>query len=46
MNYAWENGCDMVVMGVYSYTSRGGSNIGSVAKQLLEHMTLPVLFSH
>lgn len=46
MNYAWENGCDLIVMGVYSYTSRGAHNIGSVAKQLLEHMTLPVLFSH
>lgn len=46
MNYAWENGCDMIVMGVYSYTSRGVTTIGSVAKQLLEHMTLPVLFSH
>jgi len=46
MNYAWENGCDLIVMGVYSYTSRGASSIGSVAKQLLEHMTLPVLFSH
>lgn len=46
MNYAWENGCDLIVMGVYSYTSRGASSIGSVARQLLEHMTLPVLFSH
>lgn len=46
MNYAWENGCDLIVMGVYAYTSRGTNNIGSVAKQLLEHMTLPVLFSH
>jgi nucleotide-binding universal stress UspA family protein len=46
MNYAWENGCDLIVMGVYSYSSRGSNSIGSVAKQLLEHMTLPVLFSH
>jgi nucleotide-binding universal stress UspA family protein len=46
MNYAWENGCDLLVMGAYAHRSRGSFSVGSAALQLLEHMTLPVLFSH
>ncbi len=46
MNYAWENGCDLIVMGAYSQNPRGTHNIGPVAEYLLEHMTLPILFSH
>lgn len=46
MNYAWENGCDMIVMGAYSNSSRGTVNLGAVADQMLDHMTLPVLMSY
>ncbi len=46
MNYAWENGCDLIVLGAYAHSSRGTLNLGPVAKDLLEKMTLPVLMSH
>lgn len=46
MNYAWENGCDLVVMGAYSNSSRGTVNLGAVADQILDHMTLPVMMSY
>jgi len=46
MNYAWENGCDLIVMGAYSNSSRGTVNLGAVADQMLDHMTLPVLMAY
>lgn len=46
MNFAWENGCDLIVMGVYAQTSRGKLDLGPVAKGFLENMTLSVLMSH
>ena len=45
MNYAWENGCDLIVSGAYAHTFRGTPNLGLVARHLLEKMTLPVLMS-
>lgn len=46
MNYAWENGCDLIVMGAYSNSTRGTVNLGAVADQMLDHMTLPVLMTY
>lgn len=46
MNYAWEHGCDLLVMGVYAQTFRGTLTIGPVAKLFFEQMTLPVLMSN
>jgi nucleotide-binding universal stress UspA family protein len=46
MNYAWENGCDLVVMGAFSSTKRGTVTLGPVASEMLDHMTLPVLLSN
>lgn len=46
MNYAWENGCDLIVMGAYSNATRGTINLGAVADQMLDHMTLPVLMTY
>ena len=46
MTYAWENSCDLIVMGVYAQKSRGGYDLGPVAKDFLNNMTLPVLMSH
>ncbi len=46
MNYGWENGCDLIVTGAVFIFSRSRVKMGPVAKYLLEHMTLPVLFSH
>jgi nucleotide-binding universal stress UspA family protein len=46
MNYAWENSCDLIVMGVYAQISRGKCDLGPVARDFFDHMTLPVLMSH
>ena len=46
MNYAWEHGCYLLVMGVYAQTFRGTPTIGPVARRFFEHMTLPVLMSN
>jgi nucleotide-binding universal stress UspA family protein len=46
MNYAWENGCDMAVMGAYSSSGLGTGKLGVVADQMLDHMTLPVLMAN
>ena len=46
MNYAWENGCDLVAMGAYSSSKRGTVYLGPVANQMLDHMTLPVLMAN
>lgn len=46
LNHAWEEGCDLLVMGAYAPTSRGALALGSVARHVLRHMTLPVLMSH
>lgn len=46
MNYAWENSCDLIVMGVYAKKSRGKYDLGPVAKDFFNYMTLPVLMSN
>ena len=46
LNRAWEEGCELLVMGVYTHTTRGTLALGPVAKHVLRHMTVPVLMSH
>lgn len=46
MNYAWEHGCYLLVMGVPAQTAHGTTAIGPVARAFFEHMTLPVLMSN
>ena len=46
MTYAWENSCDLIVMGVYAQISRGKYDLGPVAKDFFNSMTLPVLMAH
>ncbi len=46
LNQAWEEGCDLLVMGAYTHTPRGTLALGSVARHVLKHMTMPVLMSH
>lgn len=46
MNFAWDKGCDLLVVGVYAHTSGRTLKLGPVARQLLTDMTLPVLISH
>ena len=45
LNQSWENGCDLLVMGAYTHSPRGFV-LGTIAKDILRHMTLPVLMSH
>ena len=46
MNFAWDKGCDLLIVGVYAHTSGRTLKLGPVARQLLNDMTLPVLMSH
>jgi len=46
MTYAWENGCDLIVMGAFAQGSGGALGVGPVARHLFQQMTVPVLMSH
>lgn len=46
LNYACEQKMDLLVMGAYAQSRRGVFMFSPVAKHLLSHMTLPILFSH
>jgi len=46
MNYAWEHGCDLLVMGVHAQTLHGSLVFGPVTRDLFGHMTIPVVMSH
>jgi nucleotide-binding universal stress UspA family protein len=46
LNRVCEEGFDLLVMGAYAHTPQGKIVLGSVARHLLEHMTVPVLMSH
>lgn len=46
MDFAWEHSRDLIVMGVYVKYSRGKYDLGPVARDFFDHMTLPVLMSH
>lgn len=41
-----EEGADLLVMGGYSYGSRGAPVFGELARELMNRMTVPILFSH
>ena len=46
LNRVAEQGTDLLVTGAYGYSTKGTPELGSVARQLLESMTIPVLMSH
>ena len=46
LNHACDHKMDLLVMGGYAQTRRGGFVLGPVAGHLLGHMTVPVLLSH
>ena len=46
LNNAAEAGTDLLVMGAYAQTRRGGLSLGEVGRHLLRFMTVPVLMSH
>lgn len=46
LNRVCDEGFDLLVMGAYAHTPQGKMALGSVARHLLEQMTVPVLMSH
>lgn len=46
LNHAWDQSCDLLVMGAYGKPHLGALTISDVAENVLKHMTVPVLFSH
>lgn len=47
LNYASDHGSDLIVLGVYSQSRRGGQLfLGDVSRHLLRCMTVPTLMSH
>jgi nucleotide-binding universal stress UspA family protein len=46
LNRVCDEGFDLLVMGAYAHGKDGKPELGSVARQLLREMTVPVLMSH
>ncbi len=46
LNRLADEGCDLLVMGCYGHSRLRETLFGGVTKNLLEHMTAPVLMSH
>ena len=46
LNEAFESGCDMIVSGAFGHSRFYDFVIGATTTHLLEHMTMPVLFSN
>lgn len=47
LNYASDHSADLIVLGVYSQSRRGGQlSLGEVGRHLLKCMTVPTLMSH
>lgn len=46
LGYAADNGCDLLVTGAYGHSRTREMILGGVTRDLLRHMTLPVLMSH
>jgi nucleotide-binding universal stress UspA family protein len=46
LNRAYDEGFDLLVVGASAYGQEGKMALGSVARQLLKEMTIPVLMSH
>jgi nucleotide-binding universal stress UspA family protein len=46
LNQVSELGIDLLVTGAFGYTAKGAPSLGSVARQLLKSMTVPLLMSH
>lgn len=47
LNYASDKSIDLIVLGVYSQSRRGGQlSLGEVGRHLLRYMTVPTLMSH
>lgn len=46
LNRVCDEGFDLLVMGAYAHGNEGEMALGSVARQLLREMTVPILMSH
>lgn len=46
LNRVCDEGFDLLVMGAYAHTPQGKLQLGTVARHLLDQMTVPVLMSH
>jgi nucleotide-binding universal stress UspA family protein len=46
LNYASDIGADLIVVGGYGHSRLREVTLGGVTRALLQHMTVPVLFSH
>lgn len=46
LNESWEEGCDLLVLGAFTRSAKGALILGPVARDVLDHMNLPVLMSH
>jgi nucleotide-binding universal stress UspA family protein len=46
LNYLFDSGADLLVMGGYGHSRAREAVLGGVTRQILEHMTVPVLMSH
>lgn len=46
LNRAADTGADLIVMGAYGHSRIRELVIGGVTRHIMEHMTVPVLFSH
>lgn len=46
LNRTFEEGYDLLVMGAFAHTPQGTLSLGSVARQMLQQATVPILFSH
>ena len=46
LSYAADRGIDLIVMGAYGHTRLRELVLGGATRNLLQHMTVPVLMSH
>lgn len=46
LNRSCEEGYDLLVMGAYAHSPQGKMILGTVAKQILKQMTVPVIMAH
>jgi nucleotide-binding universal stress UspA family protein len=46
LNYASDTGADLMIVGGYGHSRVRELTLGGVTRSLLQHMTVPVLFSH
>jgi nucleotide-binding universal stress UspA family protein len=46
LSYASDLGADLLVMGAYGHSRRREILLGGVTREIVDHMTLPVLMSH